>query len=249
MTSPPGLVTADHLDLLVTAAVKYRLLITPTAMAFTDTTVGTGTVASPTEAAALLLEEQIAALRWHAGRGCQVLEIPIDLLTHRYRPIELPGPVQVIKACHAYQHLASASPGWSASAAHRLVEAIIRAATCRLPGYSAASWHWRRAAHADGAVIGLRRAWTPLERGVTWLDPAALRRRWDGASHALITLDALPDLPEGLAPHPRAYVLAGDHIDPAEWQSMADGALAALVMLPPGLPWLLEQLATPAGAP
>ena len=58
-------------DLLVTAAVRYGLLVSGTTAAFSapaaDT--DTGTVATPTDAGRLLLEEHLSALRWRHGRG------------------------------------------------------------------------------------------------------------------------------------------------------------------------------------
>lgn len=46
----------------------------------------------------------------------------------------------IIKACHCYAYQACEHPGWEASAARKLVQAIEAHAVRHLPGYDAAPW-------------------------------------------------------------------------------------------------------------
>jgi hypothetical protein len=243
MNAPESIVPADHLDLLVTAAARYRLLGSPTAAAFTDTASGAITNCTPTEAGQLLLAEQVAAARRRAARAGRTFDMSAPR-PYEYRSVETLESIEVIKACHSYQQAASDSGSWPDSAARRLIETVLHAASTRIAGYAAAPWHWTRREPRVGAPIGLRRSWMPPLSGVAWLSTEDLRRHWTGASHVVLTLEALPDLPTGLAHRPAVYLLAGEEIPTSAWEQIANSAAAALVMLPAGLPWLLEQLAT-----
>lgn len=236
-----GVVTNDLLDLLVSGAVEYLILTNLTAAAFTDTTGGTGIVATPTEAGALLRDEHVAALRWRGSRGRDVLELPVDLVQYVHRPVNTLDPVEVLKACHTYEQLACDSPGWSASTARRLTDAIARAAARRVPGYAAAPVMWSR---LRGRAIGLARRWRPVDGpAVMWLDPTAFAAQWAGAAQVLITLEALPDLPAGLGTRPHVFALTDAWPSPSQWQRLKASPATALVTCPTGLGWLRELLA------
>lgn len=227
------LIPLDHLDLLVTAASRYGVLRT---VAFGDGPV------DPGRAAALLLDEQLAAARWHADRGRAALELPPHLLGYRHRPVGHLDPVEVVKACHAYQHCAAPSPGWPASLASRLVDAVLLEATRRVPGYTAAPWRWTRPSTMSGAPVGLRRSWAPPLPTVRWLESAELVDYWPVASHVVVTLEALLDVPVGLPARPRTYLVSGDQVPTDMWPAISASTASTLVMLPAGLPWLLEEL-------
>ena len=82
------LATHDHLDLLVSACVRYGLLVSSTTAAFSPAVADASTVASPAVAGRLLLEENLAALRWRHGR-------PIGSVTptkHPRCPVAAQGP-------------------------------------------------------------------------------------------------------------------------------------------------------------
>jgi hypothetical protein len=192
------LIGADHLDLLVTAAIQYRQLISPTTAAFSPAGSTRATAASPREAGQLLLEENLAAARWRVSRGRD--RAPLQLLEYSFRPVLTPWTaVEVIKAVHAYQHDTADSPGWSGSAAHHLTGSIERAATQHLPGYAQAPWTWRRPSVLEQPV-GLHGAWAPVVPQVRWGDVDDVLTRWMHTAVVVITLEALELLPAQLAP-------------------------------------------------
>src|ERR1035437_7592389 len=130
-------VSADHLDLLVTAAVHYGVLSNSTRDAFTPTSPAHGALSvSPTAAGVLLLEHSICAVRSTLGGSDPVLDP--ELRAYRHVPVPVVDPVAVLKAAHSYQDQAQTSPQWSGSAAQRLIEGLTRAAAEHFPGYDRA---------------------------------------------------------------------------------------------------------------
>ena len=95
-----------HIDLLITAALRWRVLTNPTTAAFTQTERHL-VVATATEAARILQQENLAALRWLSDRGRSRLADRAIPDLHVFREVDALDPVEVIKACHAYQHLCS----------------------------------------------------------------------------------------------------------------------------------------------
>lgn len=264
MCAPRTVVGADHLDLLVTAAVRYRVLPSRVAAALSTgpgqlrtTPVAAGALPDdPTTAGRLLLEQNLAAARWRAARGRGALDLQPpsvgpaagDALDYQHRPVEQFEPVEVIKAAHCYQHLTGDSPDWAGSDARRLVTALAHAATHRLPGYSAATWHWTRPPARTGAPVGLRRSWVPAEDGVEWVTPAELAQRWDDAALVLISAEALDDVPAGMRVREAVYLCTRTHIDAVDWPAVVRLQPDVVVTLPTARDWLLEQLADPARA-
>lgn len=248
MSHRGDLASHDHLDLLVSASVRFNLLVAPTTAAFSPATAQATVAATPTAAGRLLLEENLAALRWRSGRGRGPLEVSAEQLHYEHRPVARFELVEVIKAAHAYERLALGSPGWAGSAAHRLVDEIVHAATQRLPGYVDAAWRWTRPPVRAGVPIGLRRDWTPVERGVSWLQPSELVRRWDTAALVVLTVEALVELPCGLPARPGVYLCVQGAVQDQLWPAVTRLQHDVLVQLPAGRPWLLEQLADPAAS-
>jgi hypothetical protein len=249
MSSTAGVISSDHLDLLVTAAVRYRVLVSPTTAAFSPAVESAITPATPTEAGRLLLEQNLAAIRWKTSRTRIEDTLLDEQITYEYRPVEdYFEPVEVIKAAHCYQHLTAGGPIWDGSAAQRLLSAIVHAATQWLPGYAAAAWEWTRPARRTGQPIGLCRQWVPVERGVRWVGPAELEQEWDTAALVLVTLEALDDIPVGLDPRPGVYVCTGTRVDTDAWAAIERLHADIVVMLPAGRGWLLEQLRQPTTA-
>lgn len=144
----------DHIDLLITACVRWRVLTSATAAAFSppgDHLL----VAGATEAGRLLREQNTAAMQWLSERGRTRLRERTLPGPYDHRDVERLDPVEVIKAAHAAQACCAASPTWEASAARRLMVAVITAATHRLDGYSTAPWSWTRPHHRRGRPLGI----------------------------------------------------------------------------------------------
>ncbi|MBE7157658.1 MAG: hypothetical protein INR62_04350 [Rhodospirillales bacterium] len=128
---------ADHVDLLVSTADTFGLLIPSARAAFSPLLAHGRLPGDPRAAGEMLVEEYRAAVRWRQDRGRR--PIPPGSDPYGYAPVELFSEVEVIKAGHAYLQAAADSPGWSGSAARQLVEAVVRAACERLPGYARAA--------------------------------------------------------------------------------------------------------------
>ena len=127
---------------------------------------------------------------------------------YEFEPVEEPlDPVEVVKACHAYEDLCRDEPGWEQSVAWRLVRAIGRAATERFPGYTVAPWRWRRSERC-GVPVGFGGRWRPEVPGLEWVDDVAeLGQRWATARVVVVTTEVLPDLPAGLLRRPAVIAL------------------------------------------
>jgi len=224
-------VSADHLDLLITAAVRYGVLVNPTRAKFTT---APGVAASPTDAGKLLLEQSLAAASAFTTPAETARVLDPELMDYEHVPVVRVNPVEVLNA--------SRSPRWSYSTARHLILDLIRASIEHLPGYATAPRTWSRPPVRTGAPIGLRRQWIPIDTGVQWLSPNEFATRWDTATLVLLTLDALIDLPTGLARRDAVYVIAGDTVTAADWAAIAQSPSLLLVQLPAGREWLHNEL-------
>jgi hypothetical protein len=250
----------DHIDLLVTAAVRWRLLTDHTTAAFGADSVEL-VVASPAEAGRALQQQHLAgqqrrplaelqqqpptALDRLASLG-RIPTAPWTALgTYRFRAVDILDPVEVIKACHAYEHLSRHSPGWADSVARRLVRAIVTAATQRLEGYEEAPWIWTRPQVRSGPPIGLARGWTPTLTGVSWVDVEKLTLAWPTASLVVITADAAGDVPAGLPSRGGLIVIAERAPGDSVWEEVMALAPEAVVFWPTCAAWLEEQMRRP----
>lgn len=192
MTSSP-LLSSDHLDLLATAAVTYRVLAAPPAALLAG---GQGLVGVSAAHAGRILWQQNLAAAVRGGASVAAGE------GYEFRAVTEPlDPVEVLKACHCFEDMCRDDPGWESSIAHRLVHSIGRAATQRLPGYSMAPWRWRRSSRC-AAPVGFATGWRPEVPGLEWVDAAALVGRWESARLIVVTTEAVPDLPPGLPRRP-----------------------------------------------
>lgn len=246
ITAAP-MITHAHVDLLVSGAARYGVLISPTTAAFSPAcSARAGVAATGDEAGQLLLEQYRSALRWiTAQAGGAVREMPPPYTHTQVGRFE---PIEVVKAAHCYEHAVETSPGWPGSAAQRLVERLIRTATQRLPGYLEAAWEWTRPVERLAPPAGLCRTWRPVETGVQWVEPAALLEAWATASLFVVTVEALPDLPAGLGRRSGVYLCANGGVDERAWPLVEALLPDVLIMLPPGRPWLETQLNTPTDA-
>lgn len=193
MTSSP-LLSPDHLDLLATAAVTYRVLAAPPAAK----AAGRGLIGvSAAHAGRILRQQNLTAATKRAGSSVATV---VD--RYEFRPVEEPlDPMEVLKACHCFEDVCSGDPGWESSVAHQLIHSVARAAIERLPGYSTAPWHWRRSSRCE-APVGFATGWRPDVPGLEWVDAAAIADRWESARLVVVTTEAVPDLPPGLPRRP-----------------------------------------------
>lgn len=185
-------------------------------------------------AASLLHDTQLAALRRSGGTDMDADE------EYEYQPVPTVDPVAVLKACDSYENVAEVAPGWASGEGRRLIAAIRFAAIRCVPGYDQAPARWTRPP-ATPVVIGARHQWTPIPNGVDWLPPSDVAAAWPTADHILITVDAIGDLPTGLASRPDVFLLAGDTITTSQWKRIAI-PVTTLVMCPLGLDWLLPHI-------
>ncbi len=237
-------VSADTLDLLITAALRYGILASRTRVAFSPTA---GVLqATPSDAGRMLLQQHLAAQACVSSRPAP---LPGELRCYQHVPVPHVDPVHVLKALHTYEDVAATGPGWPTSTARTLTNALLRAATQALPGYTDAPSSWRRPSVRSGTPIGLAHQWRPIGDGVVWMTPRELAAHWDSAALVVVTVPALPDVPVGLSPRTGVYVVAGGPVSEAEWQRVAVGPSPVLVELPAGEGWLREELtAVAAGA-
>jgi hypothetical protein len=245
MTATTQLLTGDHIDLLITAALRWRVLTNATTAAFTRAERHL-VVATATETARILQQENLAALRWLSDRGRTRLADRAVPDPHVFREVDALDPVEVIKACHAYQHLCSSAPGWSGSTAHRLVAAISTAATHRLSGYAEAPWIWSRPQIRAGHPVALGRQWRPDLPGISWVDVAGLIEVWQSASLIVVTTEAAADLPGGLPARGGVFLLASSDPPDQVWDAVAAVSPEAVLYWPVCDPWLAEQVRDPS---
>lgn len=214
---------ADHIDLLVTAALRFGVIQSPD-----------GVVRPAAHAKALA--QRVGSMLWIRTGGCG---------GYVFRPVKDSfDPVEVVKACHAVESVCGAE--WAGSMEQRVVAALVKAASLRVDGYSAAPWMWTR----PTAPIGfcLRGQSVPGLEGLEWVtDVDELREVWQSAAHVVVTSDAVPLLPAELVDRPRVHVLV---IDPDRFAHAVVAAHecvyshATVVLWPDGAGWLGEQLAS-----
>lgn len=229
--------SADSLDLLVTAALRYGVLASRTRSTFAPTAGGI-LQASPDDAGRVLLHQHLAAIP-HLARPPKLSS---ELRCYRHVPVPHVDPVHVLKVVHTYNDVAATGPGWATSAARTFTAAPLHAATCALPGYAEAPTRWHRPAVRSGTPIGLARQWRPVSDGVIWMTPRELAADWEAAAVVLLTVDALPDLPPDLPARDGVYVLTGSEVGPAAWEAIATSPALLIVQLPTGAAWLREEL-------
>ncbi|MBE1609912.1 hypothetical protein [Actinopolymorpha pittospori] len=161
-TSPTPALTADHIDLLVSAASSWHILASRTLVAFARNSLEKHVlVATATEAGRLLRAENTAAVQWLAERGRTRVVDRAVLGSYTHRPVDHLDPVEVIKAAHVAQVLCSPSPTWEGSATQRLLAAVITAGTHRLQGYAEAPWSWSRPKRRGGRPVRVARRCRP----------------------------------------------------------------------------------------
>lgn len=246
---PTPVLTDDHIDLLISAAVRWDVLTSRTRAAFSSSTAEQGMlIATATEAGRLLRAENAAAVEWLATQGRSRLTDRVQSQTYTHHPVEHLRPVEVIKAAHAVQSICSPSPTWQGSVAQQLVGKVITAATYRLDGYADAPWYWTRPHLRPGASIGVGVGDDhPQIAGLDWFDPSCLGSSWTTAPLVIITPAAALDLPPDMEPRPGVFVLVREEHPNAVWEALLALDMQALVLFwPASRAWLLHQLSDPA---
>lgn len=219
----------DHIDLLVTAAVSWQVLAGRTAKALASGVVEHLILNStPTQAGRALREANTASVRWldslgHLpGRERLVAGIPAR--AYEYRPVAgRLEPVEVIKAVHAAQQMCSAPPSWPGSSAQRLLGAILTAAEHRLTGYANAPWSWTRPERRGGPPVGVAAPGEarPPVPGLRWVDPEELRQWWSSASLVVVRPAAAALVPVDLPSRSGVVVMiTQDEHHEAAWTAL-----------------------------
>lgn len=229
-TSP--VLSDDHIDLLITAATTWHVLINRTAAALASGPVEHLILRStPTQAGRALREANTASVRWIASLGRERLVDRIPAAAYEFRPVQgVLDPVEVIKATHAAQQMCSEPPSWTGSSAQRLLGAVLTAAEHRLEGYAAAPWSWTRPEHRGGPPVGVAAAGDlcPPVPGLRWVEPEGLRELWGSAAVVVVRPSAAGQIPVDLPARPGVVVMItnDEHHDDA-WAALLQLAMPA----------------------
>lgn len=242
-----SLLPADHLDLLISAARAWEVPA-PSASATTSTAFSAPRDLSDVRAAddlgALLQQQNVDALSFLARSGRTALSERLTPRPYWHVPVspDLLAPVEVLKACQAYEHSCAASPGWASSRARRFVAGLATAAARRLPGFAAAPWTWTRPAARTGLAMGVGGTWRPAIEHLTWREPSTVAPDWSAARLVVVTVDVVTTLPASLERRPDVFVLAGQEISDEVWPALLDLEPEAILFYPACRAWLAERL-------
>lgn len=250
----------DHIDLLISAALRWRVLGSTTTAAFSShaSTTHPGTAHPSLESRILTLTATQAgrAIRGQNGRailrllqqGLIPMSERITLSGYDHTPVETIDALEVLKAVQAARELCQASPDWDSSPARRLLEVLADSATCRLPGYAVAPWHWTRPERHRLGVVGICTAGDghPDIAQVHWVDVEQAGEVWDQAAIVLVSVPAALKLPVGLASRPGVHILTGDPIGNDQvWAAVTVvGQQALILSWPHCQAWLAELIAS-----
>jgi hypothetical protein len=92
------------------------------------------------EVGRILLEENVRSVNYRYGGRIGDDEknaAALYCFTYAARPL---SPVQLIKAVHCLDYQSCETEDWETTQAWRICQAVLSAATGRLPGYEAAAW-------------------------------------------------------------------------------------------------------------
>lgn len=240
-----SLLPADHLDLLISAAQAWDVTINAasltTSEAFSTPTGLSGARAD--ELGELLQQQNVDALSFLARAG-QTSLVESRPRPYRHLPVrpDLLDPVEVLKACQAYEHSCAASPGWASSRARRFIGGLTTAAVRRLPGFATAPWTWTRPASRTGPAIGAAGSWRPAVEHLEWREIDTLVQDWSSARLVVLTLEALSVLPASLERRPDVFVLTRHEISDEAWPALLDLQPEAVLFYPACRPWLDARL-------
>lgn len=246
MSDVSRLLTDDHIDLLTTAAARWHVLSSATAVALSPVE-ASGLRATATAAGQALRQENVAALTWLTQRGQSRAADRLEPRAYEHTRVLTPRPVEVVKAAHAAEEACRPSPTWADSFAARLLQGVTRAACHRLEGYAAAPWAWTRPERRDGPAVAVGGHWRPTLPGVRWINPCELEQHWANAALILISTEVVDQVPAGLASRAGVFVLTGDQSPDDVWHAVMSLGMQTLVLWWPACQaWLAEQVADPA---
>lgn len=213
---------ADHIDLILTAAIEF------------------GTIAAPTGTPRPVA--LVTAMAQRIGTHLFLRNDIRDNTGYRFRPVEGPLDLRdVLKACHAAQFAYHSTRLWAGSTEKEVVDAVAKAASMRTPGYDLAPWIWRRPTQ-EVLAIAAPGTWHPDIDNVAWIsDAETISSQWNGARIVLLTRSGLAGLPS-VPPRPRVFLIVEA---PNVGQGIHDGERAAAVenvlVWPDAAAWLKEQ--------
>lgn len=251
MADSISILSDDHLDLIVTAALDWRILVTRTMAAFASPLEQRLVASAADEAGRLIREENLAAVAVQAELGRGRLADRLAVTGYGHRRVDQLVPVEVIKAVQAARAACGKSPTWSDSSACQLLEAVSTAATYRLPGYASAPWWWTRPQLRSGQPVGvtLDLDAVPEVPGLLWVTPESVADFWEQAPVVVVLVSAASAVPAELPSRAGVFVLLveDDAASPEVWDALQALDMPALALIwPVCRSWLLEQLADPA---
>lgn len=124
------IVTRAHIDLLVSAALRYRVGVIHGPDGKEVFTCNDNTA---DELGRLLWTENHRSVNYRYREKTKAPD-------YYFRERAAFSPVEAIKAVHCFEYQSCEHDGWEDSTAKRICERIIRAATHALPGYDDAPW-------------------------------------------------------------------------------------------------------------
>lgn len=252
MTNTIHRLSDDHVDLIMTAALQWRVLPTNHQLGSDVEQRLAHTMASQVGHDILL--ENLASIAALTDRGrARLAGSPDSAASYSFTPVDQLVPVEVIKAVHAARDACRHSPSWKGGKAHRWLDAVLVAATYRLDGFGAAPWLWTRPQHRTGHSIGVAlriEDQLPIP-GLVWIEPDELADHWQQAALIIILVDAVSAVPAELPARTGVFVLTDEHDhDPQQtWSALTSLDMEALSLFwPTCAPWLAEQLRVPTAA-
>lgn len=250
MTIPVHRLSDDHLDLIMTAALQWRVL--PATHTIGSEIEQRLVDAMVNQVGQQVLAENLASITALIAQGRARLAGDAEpVASYSYSAVDQLVPVEVIKAVHAARDMCRHSPSWKGSPAHRWLDAVLVASTYRLDGFAAAPWRWtrpqRRAGHSIGVAL---RAEDQLDiPGLIWIEPDELASHWQQAPLIVIRVEAALTIPAELPARAGVFVLTheGHHDAQQMWTALNSLDMEALSLFwPTCRPWLVEQIQGPA---
>lgn len=237
-----SVVDQDHLDLLVAAGLAYNLVADVT-VAASGRSGGFFAGRPATEIGRILQQQNQASLGWLSRRGRLRLADRGPQPPYVFTPVSSGHliPVEVLKACQAFEHACQPSPSWPGSPARQYITALTAAAIRRLPGYAEAPWLWTRPPNRSGPPIAFGASWRPAIDGLTWVGEDELIESWAAARVVVVTVDVVATLPV-LPARPALYVLTRQEIPDKTWLAVEALAPECILFHPVAEPWLSDRL-------
>lgn len=223
--------TNDHVDLLISAGVRFQLLSNP------DQPGTAGQIARHTAQAIGAQLQNFLAAAEPAAEPAQPYRLQL-VSSSDYTPLE------AIKATMAVRTSCRHHSDWPASTSNSFTSHLLISAMQHLDGFCEAPWSWRRPHHRQELMIGIHApgGWIPDVPDITWLDQAALTRQWDEARAVVITAEAALELPDYLPRRPAVFLITDSTIPDHLWAAAERLRPEHILFWPTAREWLLERL-------